>query len=673
MQNRPNPFSDLIPQNKLPLASNPAQPQISTIQALLDSFNLGAEKIPHGLLQFLFENKYAPDKLKLASEEVAKQRQQKLGLLEQQAPISSKIGGLAGGVASSSPFLAIPGLGEAGTLQEAALTGLTQGAATGGSEYVNPGDSRISNAFSSGLLGAGIGTGLRGIGMTGAKVINAIGNKLENPEIQSLIDAGKKYAVSLLPQDISKNLVTKGIGSLLDKAPYLGTKSLRQQQMNEAKNAASFVTNQYKDVMDTVNFGGKTGLARLQEAAAGGGNRAKQAQDLLQQIQNSGHDWNQIMQTSGNLKLFRSKLIADRKYDILSNAADELGNVDTSNIIKSVDNMLTKENSSVLKNNDAISLLSNIKNGLTDKQLNFTQLRQLRSDLSDSISDYFTGANAAIGKKGVGALQAVKDQIDKSLNSFAQNNGERLKTLWKNADGFYKNNVIPAKDKLLANALKNADPDEVYAKFITTGTREGGKGTGRAAKFYNALDEKGRAAIRYGMVSDAFEKAIKEDGQFSPAQFAGHLDRYTTAKNVVFNPTEKAELDGFKKLMRATQKSYQELNQPETGVKTIPYIMSGALLYHPLTAVKAAAITLGLKQMFMSDAGKKFLLASSKIKEDSPAFTRYISTFGDYLRQGMTLAGQDALNQNYSTQQTQQTDQKTEKQNPFADLIPNKE
>ena len=722
-----NPFADLIPVKSAGISPTPANPGISRFDAILDSFNLGAEKLPHGILQLVgnltagknnLANKVAgydiTGNISRGSGEVASQRQNRLSEIKAQYPYTGMLSELGGGVVSSAPLMAIPGaealplVGRGAGFVEPVTSGIAQGAATGASEYVNPDESRLMNTGIGGILGGGAGGLFHGIGILGNKAYNAVKGVFTDPQKQAMYELAKQHNVPISASDImSDNPIIKSFGSFIDKVPFIGTRGFRQKQMEGAKSAAEDVTDQFRDIMDTMDYGGRTGMKRLNDIAQGGnGNRAKQARNLLEEINNSDHDWNQIMQTSGNFKLFRSKMIADRKYDRVAEIADQFGDVNTSNIDKAVNNMIRQENKSVLKNEGLLGLLGKIKQGLNEEvpgtpasgildemgnpltaeipaamspvKMNFTQLRQFRSDLSDRISDYFKGDNAAIGRKGAGALQAIKDQIDLSLNKFAQSNGNMLKTAWQNADDFYKTAVVPAKDRKLAQALKNDDPDMIYTKFITTGSREGGKGTGRAQRFYNALDNKGRAAVRYGMVSDAFEHALKDDGQFSPAQFAGYLERFTTAKNVVFNATEKAEIDGFKNLMRSVQRSFQELNLPDTGVKSIPYVLAGAATTaSPKTMASIAGVTYATKLLFTTDAGKRFLLASSRLKENSPAFQNAVNVFNRMIQSGIEQQGIGMVQDNPSIQNIKSQlgvsandTPVNDSSSPFSDLIP---
>lgn len=609
-----NPFADLIPQN-----------QISTAGAALTGFNSMAGNFAHGALQPLLESGFLGDSIAQSSKNVALRRQQEFAQAEKQHPIATNIGGVAGGIAATSPTMGIGG-GATALGKAASLVG--GGALTGAQAYVNEGDSRLQNAFT-GAIAAPITYGaLKAAGYLAAKPINAVKNNLKEGA-QALINLGKKYAVPIFASDVSKSGMLNRLAQGLENVPIIGIKGERQAQMNAAKNAAENFVSQAKSSLDNISFGGKTGITQLQKIAQGGGARAQAAQNLLNQIQNSGDDWNKILQTSGNLKLFRSKLIADEKYGRVSQLADQFGAVPKTNALRSIDNAIIKAKESILPDNGLINTLNTIKTNLSSKDLNYSQMRQARSDIGGLLDGYFQGGNAAIGKKGAELLTPIRNAIGQDMDQFAQTANPALKTAWKNADRFYRQNVTPFKDSQLANAVKNADADEVYAKFIKAGDIEGGKGTGRATRFYNALDNKGKAAVRYGMISNAFEKAYKGDSNmFSPARFAAELDKVAAAKGVFFKGAEKAEIDGFKNLMRHTDRSFIALSKPETGVQNIPYLIGGGAaagaIFNPAATATGLAGTYAMKKLLTTNSGRRLLLASSKLAPNSPQMQAFL-------------------------------------------------
>ncbi|WP_342316409.1 hypothetical protein [Lysobacter sp. FW306-1B-D06B] len=178
---------------------------------------------------------------------------------------------------------------------------------------------------------------------------------------------------------------------------------------------------------------------------------------------------------------------------------------------------------------------------------------------------------------------------------------------------------MPYKDRQLANAMKDAHADEVYGKF-----NQAGKGE-RAEHFYRALDPKGQAAVRYGMVANAMDKAFDETRQvFSPAKFASAMEKLGKAQGAVFRGAAKQEIEGFTKLMRHVERAGQYAENPPTGARTIPWLLGGAAAVNAPLAAKVAAMSGVARTLLTTDVGKRFLLASSKLDAGSPAMAKLL-------------------------------------------------
>jgi hypothetical protein len=688
--------------------------------------NTAADVLPPGFANLAKEGlSYVTDKtgisedLKNASRAEASKRQNDYAEAEKQYPTLAPLMNIAGNIGASIPAMAIPGsaglkaeeiaaspvakfiqskLAEVAPdsafakeltkmmekppstpltkfleskLGNAVTSGMAQGGAMGSSQYVDDDGSKILNTVLGIAAGAGIPFASEGASRVAGKVYNAYKGTIADPIAKKVIDLGKKWNVPVFASDASQSPTLDATSQALEEVPLLGIRGERSAQMQAAQNAAQKEVDTLHSQMGTTKFGGKTGMKKIQEAATIPGRRAKGAQDLLEEINNAGDDTGKVIQTSGNVNLFRAKMTADKKYNDVQNMADKFGYVDTSKTASTIDNMLNQLDQSVLKNKPLIAKLNEIKSGLYEqvpakkastildsygnpvipaevsskpvlKAFKFSQMRDFRSDLSDEISKYFQGENAAIGKKGVGYLQGLKDQVSGRLEDFAKSNGKDLSTLWHNADNFYKNYLIPAKDRTLANALKNAEPDEVYGKFITRGTKPG-----RATKFYNSLDDKGKAAVRYGMASNAFEKAVNpENRTFSPAIFDSEIKKISPSYGVFFRGKQKEETDGLLNLMRHVERSKVALKKPETGVKVIPWLVgaatAGAASFAPVMTIVSLASIYGLKKLMTTDVGRRILLASSKFPPGSPQMEKLAAQARAVIQKGgIALSGAD--------------------------------
>lgn len=193
-----------------------------------------------------------------------------------------------------------------------------------------------------------------------------------------------------------------------------------------------------------------------------------------------------------------------------------------------------------------------------------------------------------------------------------------------------------------ANSLKgkDLDPEKVMDTFIQSGQ------DGKARYFYNGLDENGRAAVRFGIVQDAYKKATDGGNKpFSPASFNTYLKNLQDATGVFFKGQDKWELDGLAKVMQALDNISTGQMVHQTGKAAImPYLAKGqfgamgasgmaALTGHPDLALGAAAsaampslIGKAGTKLMTTPAGKRLLLAASSLGADSPALHLLLTT-----------------------------------------------
>jgi hypothetical protein len=541
--------------------------------------------------------------------------------------------------ANNAPLMMVPG-GIQGNILRRMLTGGLAGAGIGAAQYVPEGGSLLKNI----LLGGTVGVSIPAVAGLVTKGYNAWKGGTETPEQAALIDYSEKHHVPLYAADVSDNPLITGTTYGLQNMPPVPGFSMappRKAQMSAAKQDVSNYINKLTQQMSNMPYGGKKGMVEIQQAAAGYGPRSSAAKSVLEEIQNAGADWNRIIQTSGNVRLLRSKMIADRKYDHVSQIADKYGPVSLDNTNKILDDSLNKASQDVVPNTELIKTLQTLKQNLNKGELNYSQVRDARGSVGNIIDRYFSGSNAAVGKDGVQLLQPVKNALGQDLNFFAQKNGNESLTAWKNADNFYRNNVVPAKNGLLAKSLKTEEPDNIYAWWI----KKGYNGD-RANQFYRALDNKGRAAVKVGMVTDAFTKASHQNEKFSTGRFASEINDIKSSKNVFFNNQDRAQIDGMANFMEHIGPGYRAISKPDTGIQTIPYLVGiGGIAGKAAGLVSSLQLGVGLLGVYglnklMSTAtGRNYLIAASKLKAGTPQMQRLIDLSNQFIQRG-TVASQ---------------------------------
>lgn len=480
------------------------------------------------------------------------------------------------------------------------------GASVGAANYAKDGKERKEN-ITWGGVGGGVGElGGAVIGKAVTKGRNAIKGNLK-PEYQAVETLGKKFNVRTSAGDtMRKSNVLRNTETNLERVP-LGMGKFRQGQNAEAKTAADKLVGKLGDNLNATEY---KSLNRIQTAAANGDANAKRVMGIV----NSAQTPDEILQASLEVKQFRDKSVASKLYDQVGEQLKGLPNTTvTPNKTKALLDSKIDELSKSLAPDSALTKdLSKIKANFDNPNVttDFNNMRLLRSQLGDLADKYAQGAipNKSASKFFGDMRQAVESDI---TDFVASTGNDGIKKAYQRADAFYSN-MIKNQDRSLAKAMQSDKPDEIYNQFVKMGKGD------RAANFYNALDQKGQAALRLKMADEAFGKAFNEQTNvFSPAKFAGEFERLSEPYGMVFKGADKAEMDGFVKLMRHVERAGQYMENPSTGVRLTDIAMVGGAATNPILTAKIGGVSLLAKTMFTTKAGKNLLMAASKLPEGS--------------------------------------------------------
>lgn len=481
-------------------------------------------------------------------------------------------------VGETAPYMAIPPL-------RGVKGGAVIGGTVGATQFVPEGDSRLQNT----LIGAGAGAAIPAIGAGISKVAtktkNAIVGKVPK-DAKKLVNLSEKHDVPISYPDIARGPVAPKVGTYLEQVPGIGMGKFRQQQHDKALQATRELLSNYA----------------------------------------GGDDWAGIAKDSMLVKAKGLKTVASRYYDDLAKVADSKGDIPLTGTLNAIDDAIRIESESKIPDKAVLNLLSDIKTKLSSNNA-FSNIRDFRSDLGYLIKDYYSGKNAIVGQKGVGLLQNIKNSVDDDIATWSKSQGGNIYAMWKRADSFYRDKVIPYRNTQLFSRIKNeTDPDVIYSLF-----KQGVKA--RPQSVYNALPFRGQEAIRYGIIRDAYEGALKLEGtQFSPARFAGALEKQMPAIKTFFKGRQQGELKGFINLMRHVERAGQFMENPPTGNRNlINFVMGGGAVGLAMTSPETLAATAGstyfVKTLFTTKSGKQFLLASSAMKPGTKQAVQMVESY----------------------------------------------
>lgn len=480
------------------------------------------------------------------------------------------------------------------------------GALVGGVGFTENADQRLSNIKSGAIGGVVGGVVAKKAGDGLAKLINIKQGRLA-PAAQEIDELGKKFNVKTSVGDVGRNPIVQKTEVAMEQIPLVGTSKFRQIQHGQTKTAATQVVDALKTKLDDVDY---KSIPKIQAAASAGD---KNANRIMNIVNDAGDDTGKILQAAAEIKNWRGQRIASQMYDRVGNLAGS-GTVPPNKTVQAIDNVIAND-SKVTPNKELLSEINSIRKNLLDPNVNtnFKEMRAAQSRLGELVDEW-----GRLGKSTNGLTQ-IRTAIDDDIMDFAQSSGNtNLFAELKRANALYKQ-LQSGKDKAFAKAASGAEPDQVFASFMKVGKGD------KAANFYKNLDPKGQAALRYQMAQNALDKATNEHtGLFSPAKFALEFERMSAPYSNIFKSSDKAQMDGFIKLMRHVERAGQYMENPPTGNRLVGVLMGGAAVTEPTAMAATGGIAGSLKVLFTTEAGKRILLAAKDLPPDSPKLANLI-------------------------------------------------
>ena len=502
------------------------------------------------------------------------------------------VAGLSKGYGAAK-LISLPGA--AITAQNAAVGGLI-----GGLNFAENAEESKKNIIGGAIGGAVGGVVAKKVGDGITKAVNIKQGRMV-PGAQEIDDLGKQFGVKTTVGDIGKNPLIQKSEVTMESIPLVGTSKLRQTQQAQVKDAATKVLDGLKTKLDDVDY---KAIPKIQAAANAGD---KNAIRIMGIVNGAGDDTGKVLQAAAEIKNWRGNRVASQMYDRVQKLAGP-GAVTPNKTVQSIDDIIASD-SKVTPNAELQKELLAIRKNLVDMNIkkDFKEMRAVQSRLGELVDKW--------GRQGenTSAFTKVRTAIDDDLLDFAQSSGNtKLLGELKRANALYKQ-LQDGKDKAFAKALRSAEPDQVFDQFM-----KAGKGD-KAANFYKNLDPKGQAALRYQMAENAFGKAWDPNKEiFSPAKFAQEFERMKAPYNNIFTGGDKAQMDGFVKLMRHVERAGQYAENPPTGNRLVGVAFGLGAGVNPTLAAQGAGVSAIAKMLFTTDAGKRILLAAKDVPPNSP-------------------------------------------------------
>ena len=513
-------------------------------------------------------------------------------------PLAVASGGV-GVLKSGAPLWSKAGAAFIG--ENAALGGLI------GATGVHANNAERLKSMRNGAIGGAVG-GVVGkkIGDGVAKAINIKNNRMGDG-IQEVSDLAKKHGVKTTAGDLSRNPVAQRVEVQLERVPVIGTSKVRQTQQVQAKDATLKIVNALKTKLDDVDY---KSLPKIQAAASAGD---KNAIRILGVVNEAGENTGKVLQAAAEIKNWRGQRVASQMYDQVGKLAGS-GTVAPNKTVQAIDDVIAAD-SKVTPNKELLGEINSIRKNLLDPSINtnFREMQAAKSRLGELVDEWGRQGKSTSG------LTQIRTAIDNDIFDFAQSSGNtKLFGELKRANAMYAQ-LQKGKDKAFANATRSIEPDQVFDQFM-----KAGKGD-KAANFYKNLDPKGQAALRYQMAENALNKAWDPTKEvFSPAKFAQEFERMSGPYSNIFNGADKAQMDGFVKLMRHVERAGQYMENQPNGQRAIDWMIAGTAAMNPALAVKVAGASAVAKALLTTEPGKRILLAAKDVPPNSPGMANLL-------------------------------------------------
>lgn len=490
-------------------------------------------------------------------------------------------------------------------------------------------------------IGAALGPVAEGAGRvvanTAGRALGALRGEMQ-PGPAATQQLGDDLGIQLTAGNLApQNKGITGIEGALEnqRLPFASMAGTRTAQQAQARAVAQKeVEAQHKALLNASYLD----VDKVRALAAGNSMRSAEAKKIVQMMDEAGPDERAIMKASGNNRWLTMKLLSDKRFDKVTELAGDTP-VPATSTVKAIDDAIEKASKVVDTDPASLAQLRKWRAALTGQAdgsdpietavgfmegqapgvevvpNTYGRMREFRSDLRKRINSATTNETTDSSKL---FLKNIAASVEDDLDAFAQST-PKLAEANQIAQEFYKKQVVPYQKQKLASALTSDDPDQIYGAFIRSQAE--GRGDYAAKRLFNALDGKGKQAVRYGIVRQAMANATDGD-EFSPTLFKKTLE--STEYKTYFKGADLARVDKiiqlFDHLKHADPdhlKKYTPMlgGQMGLGGTGVAGALGGLAAGNPAGAVLTVGGTIGgaklLRFLMTSDSGKKLLFSQN--------------------------------------------------------------
>lgn len=463
---------------------------------------------------------------------------------------------------------------------DSALTGAGISALYGASD---PNKSALASAAAGGTLGAVLPllapSSLKILGAEGAAGGAEAYRKMltrkadDSPYVFNTPEQAKKYSELLGDQKTNvaelanhaagQKLYTDYLGAI----PFTGVRDAEAKIVNNAAAHANDIVNKLKGDLSPAEMP----KAIIKHVKDNHDAASAMTRELYERTWNKADEAGVKLSNRNNFKAAVEKELGD----IEKGANKGLKKSDL-NYIKSLSDKLTK--ATQLNPSYASPYKS-----YTPKIMDLREAHNIRSNLGDMAADAFKANDSTKSKIYTNLKKALDQDMQESIS---QSGNKDVIDHYRQANGFYQNELLPYKDNGIQNLIKNSKNQKlVYNEILNS----------KNLKVLNDLPQEVRNLVAYGKMAPATVKELDEVVA-SPArlnqEYQKLLKNDPAALNAVLTPQHHQDFEKLNALVNASRKAELAINKPPTGYNNTDVIVK-ALVGGALKGAAPLSIPLG--------------------------------------------------------------------------------
>ena len=371
-----------------------------------------------------------------------------------------------------------------------------------------------------------------------------------------------------------------------------------------------------------------TGVFRAKQEAA----RGEAVKTFVQKFSEPNYD--DIIQSLKGKKELKKRQ-AGRVLEKVGDALDGTGEIvygETANAIQEAEKALTKPG--VLRSEDAIALVEELKTTITGAPQTFSTLKENRTKLLEKVRAAGKGERSQLPTSEKRVLEKVAAGMSKDMDRTAKDNlqpGDYTK--WKEANKAYGEEAEILRTTKIKNVLDKGDlTPEVVDQMLFS------KKPSEIRLLYDQLGDKGRANARAAIIQRVLgDRDIEE---ISPTVFNNRLKKLSPSTKVFFTGDEGKAIKGLTTILDTTRRAADAAVSTATGQQAVPVVLGGVAAQNIGAAILGSSVG-AFGKAYESPKVRNALLRLANTPKNSTKFERNFNKANDAIQRALQVANRD--------------------------------